>query len=162
MIGIPTETDEDIKEFLTLANKIKQENKGFNIEFSFSSFVPKPQTPFQWYKREDTKTLEKKQKFLEKELSKIGISSKFSSAKWDYWQTVLSRSDEKISPLLIEIYKKGGKIGSYKSAVKELKIDITKSINGFDYSEILPWDCIESHPTKQLLINELNRLKKYE
>ena len=93
MIGIPSETEEDINEFLNLAKKIKKENKGFNIEFSFSTFVPKPQTPLQWSKREDTKSLEKKQKYLEKELSKLGIQSKYSSAKWDYWQTVLSRSD---------------------------------------------------------------------
>ena len=62
MIGIPTETQEDIEEFITLAKKIKTENKSFNIAFSFSTFVPKPHTPFQWCKREDTKSLEKKQK----------------------------------------------------------------------------------------------------
>ena len=66
MIGIPEETQEDIEEFINLANKIKAENKGFEITFSFSSFVPKPQTPFERAKREDTKSLEKKQKFLEK------------------------------------------------------------------------------------------------
>ena len=53
MIGIPSETEEDINEFLNLAKTIKKENKGFNIEFSFSTFVPKPQTPLQWSKRED-------------------------------------------------------------------------------------------------------------
>ena len=161
MIGIPTETDEDINEFLNLAKKIKNENKGFNIEFSFSTFIPKPQTPFQWEKREDTKVLEKKQKFLEKELSKLGIQSKFSSAKWDYWQTVLSRSGENITPLLVEVFKNGCKIGAYKNAVKNLKIDITKSIEGFDYTDALPWDCIESNPSKQLLINEYKRLLKF-
>ena len=162
MIGIPTETDQDIEEFLSLAKKIKQENKGFNIEFSFSTFVPKPQTPLQWAQREETKSLENKQKYLEKKLSKLGVESKFSSAKWDYWQTILSRSDEKIAPLLVEVYKNGGKIGAYKKAVKTLDIDITKSVNGFDFSDKLPWDCIESNTSKQLLINEINRLSKHK
>ena len=161
MIGIPNETDDDIQEFINLAEKIKQENKGFNIEFSFSSFVPKPQTPFQWAKREDTKNLEKKQKYIEKELAKIGIGSKFSSAKWDFWQTVLSRGDETITPLMIEVYKNGGKLGAYKSAVKNLNINIDKFINGFCTEEILPWDIIDSNPRKKLLINEYNRLNKY-
>ena len=161
MIGIPSETDEDIEEFVSLAKKIKNENKGFNIEFSFSTFVPKPQTPLQWSKREDIKSLEKKQKFLEKELSKIGINSKFSSAKWDYWQTVLSRSDENITPALVEIYNNGGKIGAYKKAIKDLNIDITKSVEGFDFNEELPWDCIEMPPAKQILINEYKRLCKF-
>ena len=160
MIGIPTEADEDIREFLLLAKKIKQENKGFNIEFSFSTFVPKPQTPLQWSKREDTKILEKKQNYLEKELSKIGVSSKFSSAKWDYWQTVLSRSDESITPALVEVYNSGGKIGAYKAAVKKFGTDILKSVNGFDFDDDLPWDIIESNPPKQLLINEYKRLTR--
>ena len=161
MIGIPTETDEDINEFLVLAKKIKEQNKGFNIEFSFSTFVPKPKTPLQWSKREDTKTLERKQKYLEKELSKLGIASKFSSPKWDYWQTVLSRSDEKITPALIEIYKKGGKIGAYKNAIKSLNVDISKAVDGYDFDDKLPWDCILTNPDKEQLINEYKRLTKY-
>ena len=161
MIGIPSETDVDINEFINLAKTIKLQNKGFNIEFSFSTFVPKPHTPFQWTKREDTRSLERKQKFLEKELSKLGIQSKFSSPKWDYWQTVLSRSDESITPILVDVYKNGGKIGAYKSALKSLNIDIDKSINGFDFNDELPWDCIETNPSKQLLMNEYNRLSKF-
>ena len=161
MIGIPTETKEDIEEFINLARKIKQENKGFNIEFSFSTFVPKPHTPLQWAKREDTKSLEKKQKYLEKEFHKLGISSKFSSSKWDYWQTVLSRSDEKIAPLLVYVYKNGENTGAYKKGIKELKIDISKSIDGYNQNEILPWDNIEIYPSKELLNSEQNRLSKY-
>ena len=160
MIGLPYETQDDIEEFVKLAKKIKETNKGFNIEFSFSTFVPKPHTPFQWAKREDTKSLEKKQRFIEKELAKLGIQTKFSSAKWDYWQTVLSRSGNEISELLVDVYKNGGKIGAYKSALKKLKIDITKSVNGFDINEPLPWDCINIEPRKELLINELKRLQK--
>ena len=160
MIGIPTETEADISEFLSLAGKIKEDNKGFNIEFSFSTFVPKPQTPLQWSKREDTKSLEKKQKYLEKELSKIGVDSKFSSPKWDYWQTVLSRSGKNITPLLIEVHKSGGNLGAYKSALKHLGIDISKSIEGFDFDETLPWDIIKSTPSKEHLINEFKRLEK--
>lgn len=160
MIGIPNETTKDLEEFFTLAKKIKTENKGFNIEFSFSTFVPKPHTPFQWSKREDTATLEKKQKFLEKGLGKIGVSSKFSSPKWDFWQTVLSRSGDEIGELLIYVFNNGGKLGAYKAGVKALNINISKSINGFDFEEALPWDCISIYPEKRLLINEYNRLEK--
>ncbi|MBR6126600.1 radical SAM protein [bacterium] len=161
MIGIPSETQKDIDEFIRLGKKIKSENKGFNIEFSFSTFVPKPNTPFQWAKRENTKSLESKQKYLEKELSKIGIKSKFSSPKWDFWQTVLSRADKNITPLLVYVYKNGGKIGAYKSGIKELNIDINKTIDGYDFTEELPWDCIEIEPRKELLIKEYNRLLKF-
>lgn len=157
MIGIPTETQDDINEFLKLGKKIKDENKGFNIEFSFSSFVPKPHTPFQWAKREDTKSLEKKQKYLEKEFSKLGISAKFSSIKWDYWQSVLSRGGKELAPFLVEVYRRGAKIGAYKSALKELDIKVNES---FNLDQPLPWDIIEMEPRKTLLINELKRLEK--
>ena len=157
MLGIPTETQEDIEEFLKLGKKIKDENKGFNIEFSFSSFVPKPHTPFQWAKREDTKSLEKKQKYLEKEFSKLGISSKFSSIKWDYWQTVLSRGGSELAPFLVEVYKNGGKIGAYKATQKKLNIEIKEEYN---LDDNLPWDFIQISPGKNLLINEYKRLCK--
>jgi len=157
MIGIPYEEQDDIDEFLRLASLIKSENKGFNIEFSFSSFVPKPQTPFQWAKREDTKTLEKKQKYLEKQLAKTGVAAKFSSIKWDYWQSVLSRADRSFSPLLVDIYKNGGKTGAYKSVLKSNNITIKES---FLPNEPLPWDIIENYPPKSLLKNEYQRLLK--
>ena len=161
MIGIPNETQSDIEEFVSLAKRIKDENKGFEITFSFSSFVPKPQTPLQWAKREDTKSLEKKQKYLEKELAKIGVGSKFSSIKWDYWQTLLSRGDERLTDFLIEVYKNGGKLGAYKSAFKKLDKDVQKAIDGYGLDENLPWDFIENYVPKNLLQNEFKRLSKY-
>ncbi|MBE7710970.1 MAG: radical SAM protein [Cyanobacteria bacterium SIG31] len=161
MIGIPSETQEDIDEFIRLAKLIKEKNKGFGITFSFSTFVPKPQTPLQWAKREDTKSLEKKQKYLEKELAKIGLEVKFSSAKWDYWQTILSRGDDTLTDFLIEVYKQGGKIGAFKAASKTLQPDISKMVEGYVIDESLPWDFIQNYPTKQLLLNEYNRLSKY-
>ena len=90
----------------------------------------------------------------------MGVQSKFSSFKWDFWQTVLSRSGPEIAPLLVYVYKNGGKIGTYKSGMKHLKIDIQKSIDGFNFDEELPWDCIIIPPGKKLLLNEYNRLFK--
>lgn len=155
MIGIPTETQEDIDAFIRLGKQIKDENKGFNIEFSFSTFVPKPHTPLQWSEREDTKILEKKQKYLEKEFAKIGVASKFSSIKWDYWQSVISRGGKELAPFLVEVYRRGGKIGAYKSAAKDLNIEIK---NSFLLDEGLPWDMIKIEPGKRLLQNEYQRL----
>ena len=155
MIGIPYENEDDINEFLNLAKKIKAQNKGFNIEFSFSSFVPKPQTPFQREKREDTGTLEKRQKYLEKEFGKIGVAAKFSSIKWDYWQSIISRGGVELAPFLVEVYKNGNKLGSYKAAQKKLNLEFKLS---FSPEETLPWEIIEFYPSQNLLKNEYNRL----
>lgn len=161
MLGLPTETQDDIDEFIRLAKDLKKEFKGFDITFSFSTFVPKPHTPFQWCARENTKSLEKKEEYLKKELHKIGMNARFSSAKWDYYQTLLSRGDSSLTDYLIEVYKQGGKLGAYRSSAKKLGIDTDKFVtNELDMEKELSWDIIDIAPGVQLLKNEFNRLMK--
>lgn len=158
MIGLPTETQEDLDEMITLAKKIKKGYKGFDISFGFSSFVPKPNTPFQWFGREDTKSLEKKAEYLKKELHKIGVKAQFASIKWDYYQAVLSRGDETFTDYLVEVYKNNAKIGAFKSAAKD-KIDTDYyALANYSYEQQLPWDFIEINPGKEFLISESEKL----
>lgn len=159
MLGIPTETQEDVEEFIRLARELKQANKGFDITFSFSTFVPKPHTPFQWCGKENTKSLEKKQKYLSKEFHKIGVKFKFSSPKWDYYQAVLSRGDSSLTDFLVDVYKEGGKLGAYKSVAKKYGIDTEKFAEGnIDINQKLPWDFIQINPYKEFLKQEYIRL----
>ena len=159
MIGLPTETDEDILALIELAKKIKKENKGFDISFGFSSFVPKPHTPFQWKGRESTKSLEAKSNFLKKEFHKLGITVHISSIKWDYWQAVLSRGDKSLNDFVLDIYKNGGKLGAFKKSAKKYNINSDDFACGnWDFDKILPWDFIEVAPGKEFLIKENKRL----
>ncbi len=159
MIGLPTETQEDIEEIVNLSKRIKNKYKGFEISFGFSTFVPKANTPFQWFGREAEKELEKKSNYLRKELHKLGIQTVISSAKWDYWQALLSRGDEKITDLLIEVYKLGGNLGAFKKAAKNLKIDTDSYVlQNYPYDKVLAWDFIETMPGKEFLIKECERL----
>ena len=159
MIGLPTETQEDIDEFIRLAKDLKDVNKGFDITFSFSTFVPKPHTPFQWCGKESIKSLEQKQNYLKKELHKLGMKPKFSSAKWDYYQAVLSRGDSSLTDYLIDVYKEGAKLGAYKSAAKKYNIDTDKFAEGnLNINQELPWDFICLNPGKEFLKNEYFRL----
>lgn len=159
MIGLPTETYIDLEETVSLAKKIKQEHKGFDISFGFSSFVPKPNTPFQWLGRESIKSLEEKSNFLKKELHKIGVSAQISSIKWDYWQAVLSRGDSSLTNFVEEVYRQGGKLGAFKSASKKYKIDTDYfALANYDFTQELPWDFIELTPGKEFLIKENKRL----
>lgn len=155
MIGIPTETQDDLDAIIALAKKVKSENKGFDISFGFSSFVPKPNTPFQWFGREDTKSLENKSNFLKKELHKLGITVHVSSVKWDYWQAVLSRGDESLNDFVLEVYKQGGKLGAFKSAAKKYNINAAYfACANWQFDDKLPWDFIELKPGKDFLIKE--------
>ena len=161
MIGLPTETQEDIEEIVNLSKRIKQKYKGFDINFGFSTFVPKANTPFQWFGREDEKSLEKKSNYLKKELHKLGIQISISSAKWDYYQALLSRGDENLTDYVIEVYKQGGKLGAFKKVAKEMKINTDYyTIEDYSYDKELPWDYIDIRPGKEFLIEESKRLVK--
>ena len=147
---------------ISLAKKIKQKYKGFDISFGFSTFVPKPHSPFQWFGREDNKTLEKKENFIKKEMHKIGVTATVSSAKWDYWQAVLSRGDRNLTDFLIKVYENGGKLGAFKSAAKELKIDTDYyALKTYSHDDELPWNFIDVPPHKDFLKEECQKLTGY-
>ena len=164
IIGLPTETYEDIDEFINLCTKIKRNNKGFNITPAFSTFVPKAQTPFQYAQREETKSLEKKNEYIKKQFAKAGIKARTGSAKWDYIQTLLSRCGREITPYLTDVYKNGGTIGAFKNTYKEyIKNKLLPDINeiiikGYSPESELPWDFIEYPKTKEFIKKEYQRL----
>lgn len=158
MIGIPTETQEDLNEMVRVAKELKQANKGFDISFAFSSFIPKPHTPLQWCGRFSTKELEKRQNFLQKEFHKIGVKTSFSSIKWDYWQTVLSRGDDKISDFIIDVYKNGSQLGAFKKAAKDKFNPDDYALRDFNLNEALSWDIIDLPPSKEVLIERHKKL----
>lgn len=158
MIGIPTETQEDLNEMVRVAKELKQANKGFDISFAFSSFIPKPHTPLQWCGRFSTKELEKRQNFLQKEFHKIGVKTSFSSIKWDYWQTVLSRGDDKISDFIIDVYKNGSKLGAFKKAAKDKFNPDDYALRDFNLNEALSWDIIDLPPSKEVLVERHKKL----
>ena len=164
MIGHPTETKEDIDELINLARKLKSEFKTFEFTFSFSSFVPKSHTPFQFCERESIKDLEAKYEYLKKEFHKLGVKIRTSSVKWDYWQALLSRGDRRLADYLIEVYNNGGNLGAFKSSYKNVKKDLSLpssekiALEKRKISDILPWDFIKIYPYRDSLNKEYTRL----
>jgi len=167
IIGLPTETQEDILEMVNLMNRLKLENKGFKLTLSISSFVPKAQTPFQWESRECVKELQAKNDFLKKELHKLGIDFKPTSIKWDFIQAILSRGDRRLAPLLEKVYEYNGSLGSWTRSYKALTEDgqVYPSYDWYalrekDHNEILPWDFIHTGIDKEILIKEHLKARK--
>lgn len=166
IIGLPTETYDDLDEFVDLCKKIKKQHKNFNLIPSFSTFVPKAQTPFQYAQREDIKSLERKNEYIKKQFAKIGIKARTSSAKWDYIQTLLSLGNRELTPYLIEVYKKGASLGAFKSVYKEFeknKKNLLKEneiVQEKSLTNPLPWNFIEYPYRKFSLENEYKRLIK--
>ncbi len=164
IIGLPTETYEDLDSFVNLIKNIKHKYKSFNLIPSFSTFVPKAHTPFQFAKREDTKILEKKNEYLKKQFAKIGIKVRTGSAKWDYIQSLLSRGSRELTPYLIEVFNQGATLGDFKRVYKEfeknglLKNSYIIALNEIKSEIELPWDFIEYPHKKQALVCEYQRL----
>ena len=160
MIGLPSETQEDIEELANLMKKLKKENKGFNLTLSVSSFVPKAQTPFQWEVRPDEKIINQRSNYLRKELNKNKILYKPTSVKWDYIQAIISRGDRRLFCVLEMVFELGGTIGSWTKAYKELSEEY--SLPDFDwyanrkrdFIEISPWELINTGITKEALKKE--------
>jgi hypothetical protein len=92
-------------------------------------------------------------------MHKIGVQVNVSSAKWDYYQAVLSRGDGNLTDYLIEVHKLGGKIGAFKKAAKMLNLDTDYYANKtYSYDENLAWDFIKMRPYKDFLIKESKSL----
>lgn len=166
IIGLPTETYEDLDAFINLCKKVKQKYKQFNIIPSFSTFIPKAHTPFQFARREDNKTLEKKIEYIKKNFAKIGIKARTSSAKWDYIQSLLSRGTQELLPYLIDVYKSGANTGTFKKIYKEYeKSEKLPPSSIFANDEqnldtVFCWDFIEYPKNHKALADEYKMLIK--
>jgi radical SAM superfamily enzyme YgiQ (UPF0313 family) len=164
IIGLPTETQEDVDAMITLAEKVREVQLGHarpagrigRITLSVNSFVPKPFTPFQWEPMEHVDRLNKKQRFLEKAVRRIGnMNIIHDLPKWEYIQALLSRGDRRIGSL---IKASDENAGDWKAAARELKSDTDFYVTRRRaFSEVLPWDFIDIGVRKDYLRNEYER-----
>lgn len=151
MVGIPQETNDDLDETIRFLKEIKTKNKGKRLTWGCSTFVPKAQTPFQYYGI--NKEAEKRLKYLTKELHKAGIEFKPESYDWSTVQGLISRGDKTVNKILVDAYKYGSTLGSFKKAMRENKnIDSDYFIfKDWDLDKKLPWENISGHLKKEII-----------
>jgi radical SAM family uncharacterized protein len=164
ILGLPTETQEDVDAVSALALKVHEvqlkharpAGRIGRITLSVNSFVPKPFTPFQWEPMEPIDRLNKKLRTLEKAVKKIGNMNLIHDLpKWEYVQALLSRGDRRLGKLIRVAHEKGG---DWKTAARELGIDMDFFVTRRrDVDEVLPWDFIDIGVRKDYLKNELAR-----
>ncbi|MDD3927223.1 MAG: TIGR03960 family B12-binding radical SAM protein [bacterium] len=173
MIGLPTETEEDVRgiadttrELLQLGRRVT--GKGVRINVSVSSFVPKPGTPFQWHPQIDEATLLARQGLL-KDLffhDRIMRSAKLSwhDPRTSMLEGVLSRGDRRLSAVIEKAWRSGCRFDAWSElfrwdlwgqALSEcgLEADFYRSRQR-SYDEVLPWDHISSGVDKRFLVRE--------
>ncbi|MBO5328750.1 MAG: TIGR03960 family B12-binding radical SAM protein [Clostridia bacterium] len=174
MMGLPTETEEDLKAIRRIVSLIKgvynkqKRAKALRISVSVSTFIPKPFTPFQWEKQITFEESLAKQDLLRKELFIKGVSLSWSDYFTAKLEAALARGDRRLCNVIISAYNKGCRFDGW---IKELKKDAWQQAfdeNGIkfeDYTrewgenEILPWDFIDISVSKKFLLSE--RKKAY-
>ncbi len=172
MLGLPTETDEDLAGMRHLCDVIKGEyhkkprKKGLRISISVSTFIPKPFTPFQWEKQCDEQEIERKQNYLKRILYVKGVSLSWSDTFTSRLEAVLARGDRALAPVLLAAYRNGctfdgwgdklNKQGWLK-AFDECGVPMEKYLTERDEESILPWQFIDIGVTQSFLKTERHK-----
>ncbi len=177
MIGLPTETDEDVVAIADLAEKVigvfyeipKEERKGRNvtITISTSSFVPKPFTPFQWEAQNTMEELIRKQQLLKDSIKSRKISYNYHQSDVSYLEAVFAKGDRRLSEVIISAVKAGCRFdgwGEYFDFEKWLGAFKENNINpdfyahrSIKHDEVLPWDHIDVGVSKSFIMKEHDR-----
>ncbi len=174
MIGLPTETDEDLNAVIELIEKIQNESKkikkNLKIHISFSPFVPKPHTVFQWAKRDSNEEIYRKTGILFNGLKKYrNIDLDFHKPEKGLVETILSRVDHSVGELIFRAFRSGEIFSAWDSEfnysiwdshIKDLKLE--KFLDEFNSDDILPWSFLDFNFTPEYLTEEYIRAIKGE
>ncbi len=154
---IPTEEMEDVEQTVVMLKALKKAAPGLRLTWGCSTFVPKAHTPFQWFGV--NKQGEKRLQFLQKQLRPQGIEFRPESFNWSVIQTLLSRGDRRLGPMLEKVRHYGETLGSYRRAFKDLKGQLP-DIDFYVYSDwkqdqVLPWNHLQGPLPVQTLQRHL-------
>ena len=179
MMGLPTETMEDIEGIANLGMEVihafyknpnRQKGTGLQVNISCSSFIPKPFTPFQWEPEDTMESLKAKQKHLLESIPSKKIKVSYHETPTSLLEGVLARGDRRLSAVLYSAYKKGCKFDSWDEhfkfdawmeAFEENNLDpYFYTQRRRDFSEVLPWDHLDYGISRKFL--ERENIKAHE
>lgn len=164
MIGLPTETLDDVDEVVALCKKIKhvflkasREKKRIgDMTVSLNAFVPKPFTPFQWAPMDPVSEIKFKIKRIKTALKKVpNVRVHADVPRWAYIQALLSRGDRKVSEILLLAHKNRG---NWARTLKETPHNPDFYVHRERHSEeLFPWDFIDHGIRKSFLRREYRK-----
>ena len=173
MLGLPTETDEDIIGIADLGQRIvdlyydmpnRPRGKGVQISISLATFIPKPFTPFEFEPQATPEEIDRKQKLLVSSIKTRKINISWHKIDVSILEAVLAKGDRRLCDVIYKAWQKGCKFdgwdecfdySKWKEAFEESQIDTAFYANRKrEYNEILPWDHLDYLVSKNFLINE--------
>ena len=182
MLGLPTETDEDVDGIADLARKVtrcyftlpkEKRAPGLRVTVSASVFVPKPITPFQWCAQLDIDTVIERQQRLRRALSAIkGVDFKYHSPDVSFMEAVFARGDRRLGAALAAAWRLGCQFDGWsdhfrydlwQQAFHETELDpLFYACRDREEGEVFPWDHLDAGPGKAFLLNEWHRAQRAE
>lgn len=166
MVGLPTETMEDVAGILEMGQKVKAIGRRYaggraRVRVSTSNLVPKPHTPFQWARQDTAEELAPKHAMLRDGCRSSGIEFSWNDPRDSFVEAVLSRGDRRVGNALYEAWRRGAKFdawGEYFNAERWRDAFAAAGIDAgwfahreWDTDEPLPWDHIDCGVTKAYL-----------
>jgi radical SAM superfamily enzyme YgiQ (UPF0313 family) len=160
MIGLPSETDDDIEKIISLSIMCKQiiekGGVGSRLNLNIAPFVPKAGTPFQWLPMADIPTLKHRLDILKRGLLPKGIKLRSESVTWSHVQAAFARGDTKIAGVLTNMEEVT--LAGWRKAIDKCQLNLAHYVlEKWDINQDLPWDNIELGSSKEHLISELNK-----
>lgn len=180
MLGLPTETDEDVVGISEIANEVLHtwreyspyKNRGVRITVSTSMFIPKPHSPFQWESQVSIEEYMRKVNLLRDSIKARNVTYNWHDAKTSLIEAVLSRGDRRVGAAIEEVWRNGGTLdswGEYFDFDRWMKAFETCGIDPWFYAnrerskdELLPWDVIDVGVRKEHLWHEREMAYKSE
>jgi len=172
MLGLPTETDEDIVGIADMAGRIlhcwrenaKNKNRGVKITVSTSCFIPKPHSPFQWEPQISREEYLRRVNLLRSSINSRNVIYNWHDADTSVVEAVLSRGDRRLGPVLEEVWRNGGRLEAwtdYFSFARWMEALDKYGLSSVFYAErersteeVLPWDMIDVGVRKEHLKRE--------
>ena len=172
MLGLPTETDEDVLGIAELVYKIIQtwkaeasnKKRGLRIHVATAFFVPKPHTPFQWEQQITPEEYLRRCKLLKSHFYSKSIEYDYHAPELSRLEAVMARGDRRLAPVIEEAARNGAKLDGWDEyfrydiwldAFQKHGVDMNfYTTRGYGEDEMLPWDTIDVGVTKKFLLRE--------
>lgn len=178
MMGLPTETDEDIVGIARLAEKVARKYKevtgkwGVTVTISVSCFVPKPHTPFQWFGQLPKDEFERRQRLLKDSITERAVKFHYHDARVSVLEGAISRGDRRISQVIYQAWKDGAKFDGWTDlfkndvwheAFRKCGIDLKEyNERQRDLDEPLPWEHTTPGVSREFLRREYDKALRGE
>ena len=175
MLGLPTETDEDVIGIAELVYKVilawkecaSNKKRGLRVHVATAYFVPKPHTPFQWEKQITPEEYLRRCKLLKSHFYSKSIEYNYHAPDLSRLEAVFARGDRRLGAVIEEAVKNGARLDgwdeyfsfdTWKKAFETCGIDTDfYTVRGYGEGEILPWDTINVGVSKKFLLRERHR-----